>query len=277
MRNSPNCVLLFVRFCLFLTCTSLFAQGWAPAGSRSRSMGDASVTLSDVWAYHHNPAALAKLKKWGVGISYENRFLLKELQTQSFALALPIKKGVLSLGAQSFGYTQFRSLKTGVGYSLAITDIFSIGTQINLHRLSLGQGYGNTLKATGELGVLAKIKDNWDVGFSVYNFSRTLLSSYEEDRLTTLMRLGTSYRFSEKLLVCAEAEKHVDYPLRGKVGIEYLPTSALAFRTGFSTNPIEMDAGMGYCFKQAFNLDFGTSYNTYVGWSPNVSFTYRLK
>jgi hypothetical protein len=91
------------------------------------------------------------------------------------------------------------------------------------------------------------------------------------------MRLGTSYRFSEKLLVCAEAEKNVDYPLRGKVGIEYLPTSALAFRTGFSTNPIEMDAGMGYCFKQVFNLDFGTSYNTYVGWSPNVSFTYRLK
>ncbi|MFM7663554.1 MAG: hypothetical protein ACKO68_03395 [Bacteroidota bacterium] len=253
------------------------AQGWAPAGGRSRSMGDASVTLEDVWSYHHNPAANARLKQWGVGVAYENRFLLKELQTQSFSAAIPLKKGVVSLGGQIFGYSQFRSIKSGVGYSLALTDLISIGTQINVHQLRLGQGYGNTLKATGEIGVLAKIKEGWNVGFSVYNFSRTLLSTYQEDRLTTLMRLGTSYRFSEKLLVCAEAEKNVDFPLRGKVGLEYQPRKILAFRTGFSTNPIELDAGMGYCHKELFYLDLGSSYNQYVGWSPNVSFTYRLK
>lgn len=269
------------RFFLYLFVTlvqwNAWSQGWAPAGGRSRAMGDASVTLEDVWSYHHNPAANARLKQWGIGLSYENRFLLKELQTQSFAWAMPLKKGVISVGAQMFGYTQFRSIKSGVGYSLALTDLISIGTQINVHQLRLGQGYGNTLKATGEIGVLAKIKEGWNVGFSVYNFSRTLLSAYQEDRLTTLMRLGTSYRFSEKLLVCAEAEKNVDFPLRGKVGLEYQPLKILAFRTGFSTNPIELDAGMGYCHKELFYLDLGSSYNQYVGWSPNVSFTYRLK
>lgn len=262
---------------VFVVQCNAWSQGWAPAGGRSRAMGDASVTLEDVWSYHHNPAANARLKQWGIGLSYENRFLLKELQTQSFAWAMPLKKGVISVGAQMFGYTQFRSIKSGVGYSLALTDLISIGTQINVHQLRLGQGFGNTLKATGEIGVLAKIKEGWNVGFSVYNFSRTLLSTYQEDRLTTLMRLGTSYRFSEKLLVCAEAEKNVDFPLRGKVGLEYQPLKILAFRTGFSTNPIELDAGMGYCHKELFYLDFGSSYSQYVGWSPNVSFTYRLK
>ena len=269
------------KYLPFLTVFTLpwnaWSQGWAPAGGRSRAMGDASVTLEDVWSYHHNPAANARLKQWGIGLSYENRFLLKELQTQSFALALPLKKGVLSVGAQMFGYTQFRSIKSGVGYSLALTEFISVGTQINVHQLRIGQGYGNTLKATGELGVLAKIKEGWNVGFSVYNFSRTQLSSYQEDRLTTLMRLGTSYRFSEKLLVCAEAEKNVEFPLRGKVGLEYQPMKALAFRSGFSTNPIELDAGVGYCHKEQFFLDLGSSYNQYIGWSPNVSFTYRLK
>lgn len=253
------------------------AQGWAPAGGRSRSMGDASVTLEDVWSYHHNPAANARLKQWGFGVSYENRFLLKELQTQSFSSAIPLKKGVLSLGGQMFGYSQFRSIKSGVGYSLALTDLIAIGTQINVHQLRLGQGYGNTLKATGEVGVLAKIKEGWNVGFSIVNLTRTKLSDYQEDRLTTVMRLGTSFRFSEKLLVCAEAEKNVEFPLRGKVGLEYLPTKVFALRTGFSTNPIELDAGLGYCHKELFSLDFGSSYNQYIGWSPNVSFTYRLR
>jgi len=260
-----------------LSLSSMFAQGWAPAGGRSRAMGDASVTLADVWAYHHNPAANAGLKQFGAGISYENRFLLKELQTQSLALALPMKKGVLSFGAQVFGYTQFRSMKSGIGYSIALTDLISIGTQINVHQIRLGQGYGNVLKATGELGVLAKIKEGWNVGFSVFNISRTLLSKYQEDRLTTVMRLGTSYRFSEKLLVCAEAEKNVEFPLRGKVGLEYLPAKTVALRTGFSTNPIELNAGVGCSFKNLYFLDFGSAYTQLVGWSPNVSFTYRLK
>ena len=71
MQRLVLIVLLISGYCL--------GQGWAPAGSRSRAMGDASVTLQDVWAYHHNPAAIVGIKKVAFGISYENRFLLKTL------------------------------------------------------------------------------------------------------------------------------------------------------------------------------------------------------
>ena len=254
-----------------------FAQGWAPAGSRSRALADASVTLGDVWAYHHNPGATAAINKFSIGGSYENRFLLKELQTQSLALVIPMKKGVLSAGAQSFGYTQFRTLKAGLGYALELSDIFSVGVQMNVHQVRIGQGYGNTFKATGEAGVLAQIKPMWNVGFSVYNFSRTQLSAYQEDRMTTIMRLGSSYRFSDKLLVCVEGEKHIEYPIRGKVGMEYSPTKQLSFRAGFSTQPIELNAGFGYKFKESFQLDLGSAYTQQIGWSPNLSFAYQIK
>lgn len=264
-------------FVFFFMVSLVQAQGWAPAGSRSRSMGDASVTLTDVWAYHHNPANLAMIKKWGAGISYENRFLLKELQTQSLVLVVPIKKGVLSAGAQSFGYTQFRSIKAGLGYSLSLSELLSVGVQINMHQIKIGQGYGNSLKATGELGLLANITQKWNVGFSIVNFSRTTLSEYQEDRLTSALRLGTSYRFSERLLICAEGEKNIEFPMRTKIGIEYLPATHFALRSGFSTHPIELNAGIGYAFKGIYHLDFGSAYTQSVGWSPNISFSYRLK
>jgi hypothetical protein len=86
-------------------------QGYYPMGSRAQSLGNASNTLEDVWAYHHNPAALTGVKKLAVGISYENRFLLKELQSQGVAVALPLKKGVISFGGQRFGYRNFLSFK----------------------------------------------------------------------------------------------------------------------------------------------------------------------
>lgn len=65
---------------IFFTCYS-FSQGWLPVGARSNSLVNASVAIADVWAYHHNPGALGELKQAAAGISYENRFLLKELQS----------------------------------------------------------------------------------------------------------------------------------------------------------------------------------------------------
>ena len=81
-----------------------FCQGWLPMGSRSHALGNASVAIDDIWAYHHNPANLVSVKKLGFGLSYENRFLLKELQSQGLVVALPLKAGVISFGLQSFGF-----------------------------------------------------------------------------------------------------------------------------------------------------------------------------
>lgn len=254
-----------------------FGQGWQPSGSRSRSLADASVAMTDVWAYHNNPAALTNLKKWGIGISYENRFLLKELQSQSLAAALPLKKGVFSFGVQSFGYTNFRTIRAGMGYSMKLSELLSVGVQMNMHHIKLAEGYGSAWHPTAEAGLLANITNDWSIGFSVINFTRTKLSEYQEDRLTSILRLGTSYHFSNKLMVVAEGEKNIDFPIRAKVGMEYLPISNFSLRTGFATSPIEMNAGFGYTFKEIFILDFGTAFNQNLGWSPNVSFTYQLK
>ena len=60
----------------------------------------------------------------GFGVSYENRFLLKELQSQGLTAVIPLKSGVLSVGAQSFGYTEFRTYRSGLGYSLKLSDFF---------------------------------------------------------------------------------------------------------------------------------------------------------
>lgn len=269
--------MMWIRFTALMWISSCYGQGWVPAGSRSRAMADASVTISDVWSYHHNPAALARLTSTSFGIAYENRFLLKELQTQSAAFALPLKKGVFSIGFQRFGYSQFSTSKSGMGYSMKLSELFHLGVQLNLHQIRLGQGYGNSFKATGEVGMLASIKPGWDVGFSVINLTRTKLSDYQEDRLTTLMRLGTAYRFSSKLLFCIEGEKHIEFPMRAKIGMEYRLADPICFRAGLGTQPFEMNAGMGYNFKSMFLIDIGSSFTQNLGWSPNLSLSYIFK
>ena len=254
-----------------------FCQGWLPMGSRSHALGNASVAIDDIWAYHHNPANLVSVKKLGLGLSYENRFLLKELQSQGFVVALPLKAGVISIGLQSFGFKNFRTNRLGLGYSMKLAEFLSCGVQLNYHQVRLTDAYGRKDALTAELGLRADITDNWKVAFSIFNLTRTKISEFSEDRLTTLMRLGTQYTFSEKVMLVAELEKNIEFPVRFKTGIEYSPIRKLFLRGGFATQPIEISAGLGYRFKEQFQLDLGSAYHQILGWSPNFSFTYLMK
>lgn len=254
-----------------------FGQGWLPMGSRSHALGNASVAIDDIWAYHHNPANLVSVKKLGFGLSYENRFLLKELQSQGFVVALPLKAGVISFGLQSFGFKNFRTNRLGLGYSMKLAEFLSCGIQLNYHQVRLTDAYGRKDALTAELGLRANITDNWKVAFSVFNLTRTKISEFGEDRLSTLMRLGTQYTFSEKVMLVAELEKNIEFPVRFKTGIEYSPIRKLFLRGGFATQPIELSAGLGYRFKEQFQLDLGSAYHQILGWSPNFSFTYLMK
>jgi hypothetical protein len=249
-------------------------QGWLPMGARSASLANASVALEDVWAFHHNPGALASIDRFSAGVCYENRFLLRELQSQGMVAAQPLKTGVISIGAQFSGYELYRTQKVGVGYSLKMSEKLSGGVQLNYQGLRLPENYGSRNSVTAEAGVIGSITDEWKIAASVFNIGRSRLSEFADDRFTTLMRLGTSYKVSDKALFLLEAEKNLEYRLRGKLGVEYKPIEPFFIRFGAATAPVEISFGFGYRYK-GFQLDLGSAYHQVLGWSPHFSFTYQ--
>jgi hypothetical protein len=267
-------ILLFLS--VFCTIGFSNAQGIVPAGSRSMSMGNASTTFDDVWAYQNNPGALGAITTFSAGLSYENRFLLKEFQTQGFAVAIPLKVGVISFGGDMFGYRNYRSYQAGVGYSMKLSEKFSAGVQLNYKGLSLSSNYGSKHTISAAAGIYAKVTENWKIGVSAYNVGRAKLSDFEDDRFSTVLRLGTSYLFSKKFLIAIEGEKDIDNPFRFKTGLEYEPLKNFFIRGGVQTTPIEFSFGFGYHFKQV-HLGVGSSYHQILGWSPNFSIVFQAK
>ena len=261
---------------LILFPISCYSQGWLPMGGRSNSMANATVAVSDAWSYHHNPGALADISSASFGVSYENRFLLRELQSQGLTYAQPLKKGVISFGAQTYGFTAYRTYRVGAGYSMKLSEKFMAGVQMNYQGIRLSENYGSKNTVTAEAGILFLITENWKVGMSVFNIGRAKLAAYADDRFTTLMRLGTSYRVSDKVLVVAEAEKNIDYPIRIKAGMDYQVIKNFYFRAGLATQPIEATFGFGYKMK-SLQLDLGSAYHQQLGWSPHFSLTFTGK
>lgn len=264
-------------FLLFIgTFFTSSAQGWMPQGARSSALGNASSVLTDVFAFHHNPGALGFNTQGGVGVSYENRYLLRELQSQGVTIVQPLKKGVISAGGQFYGYETFRTNRVGAGYSLKLTENLSAGVQLNYLNVRLDQFYGSKHTLTGEVGMMAKIGEKLSLGFSVFNLSRTRLSEFQDDRLTTLMRLGAGYQLSKKLLFLIELENEITKKPRLKGGIEYSPSDMFYVRAGFQGAPIELSFGFGVKWNK-FKLDLATHYHQQLGWTPSAAMIYQFK
>lgn len=263
--------LLFVTSILFS-----YAQGWMPQGARSSSLGNASTVLTDVFAFHHNPGALGFNTEGGVGVSYENRYLMRELQSQGIAVVQPLKKGVVSVGGQFYGYETFRTNRVGAGYSMKLTDNLSAGVQINYLSVRLDEFYGTKHTLTGEVGMLAKLSDKLSLGFSVFNLGRTKLSAFQDDRLSTLMRLGAGYKLTDELLLLIELENEITKSPRLKGGMEYSPNEVFYVRAGFQGAPVELSFGFGMKWNK-FKLDLATHYHQQLGWTPSATMIYQFK
>lgn len=262
----------------FLLNASLqsWSQGYLSNGSRALSLANASVALNDVWAHMNNPAAMVGLKKQSMGVSYQNRFGMKELQSQALVYALPFKRMVFSVGSQCYGYQQFRSFKNGLGMAMALSDKVSLGVQLNHHAIRLNENYGSSSTLTGEMGLLVQFSERIRFGCSVFNVGRAKISSNANERLSTFLRVGMQYVISNQLFVVSELEKNVLNPLSFKLGAEYKPVRYIAFRGGFSTAPISFSFGVGTNFKNRYQLDLGTAYHQVLGWSPHCSFQVDL-
>lgn len=261
----------------FLASSNFFSQTSFINSGRSLSLANSSVTFNDVWAHVNNPAALVGLKKQTIGVSYQNRFGLKELQSQGLVYALPIRKVVISAGSQIYGYQQFRTYKNGLGVALSLSEKVSMGIQLNHQLTRLNENYGSSSSFTAECGLLVKFSDRIHFGCSALNIGRSSLSPSINERLASAIRLGMNYRLSEQFILFTELEKNVIHPLQVKFAAEYKPTSKWFFRGGISTAPLAFSFGVGGCFKDRMQLDLGTAYHQLLGWSPHVSFQFDIK
>lgn len=258
-----------------LASACLFAQGWMPQGARAAGMGNAVVGVTDIFSYHHNPGALGFLEHGSAGVSYENRFLLRELQSQGFAVAAPLKTGVISLGGQFYGYEHFRTTRIGGGYSMKLSENFAAGVQMNYLNLRLDPFYGVKHAVTAEVGGLLKVDDQLSLGFAVFNLGRARLSEYQDDRFSTIMRIGGYYKFSEHLTLAAELGKDITHKVRFRTGIEYNPIELLYIRFGVQTAPVEFSGGLGVKLNNV-QMDIASHYHQLLGWTPGLNFIYNF-
>jgi len=246
------------------------------SGGRSIGLANSAMAVSQVWSVNTNQAALAFLEKPEVGLFYTNRFLLKELGSQSLVFAYPSKFGVLAASVDYFGYSQQSEMQVGLAYAKRLSTYLSLGFKFNYLQYQQVEFYGKTRAIVAELSLLAKPYDKVILGFHVYNPNRSKFNTRVEKFAPTIFNFGAAYVPNSQLLISAQVSKNLEYAMTYKMGIEFELKDRLFLRTGFNVQPNAYFLGVGFDFKGVqFNLAF--SYQNSLGLSPASSLSYEFK
>jgi hypothetical protein len=272
MKKNYGLLLLFVMIPAWLTA----ANDNFPFGGRQAGMGNAGVTLYDFWSISHNQAGMAHLQHAGAGFYFENRYMAREMSFGAAALALPTNTGVFGASVTYFGYSQYYESKAGLSYARAFGERLSAGVQLNYLHTYIGEGYGSAGNLAVEMGMIYEMLPQFFIGAHIFNPTRARIAEYNDERIPTIIRLGVSYVFSERVLLSVETEKDIDRDPVFRAGLEYQVVDNLYLRGGLGTHPSVNAFGFGLNVGN-LQIDLASSFHQTLGYSPQLSILYHFQ
>jgi len=249
------------------------SQGVENIGARSIALGEATVALIDVNSCFSNPASSALISSTEIGLNYQNKFLINEFQQSAFATALPLNKGVVSIAGMISGQSLFRNTRIGTGYAMKLSDMLSIGAQVNFQQIQIQNvTFSNDLQAS--IGFLLHLTSKIKLGVAVFNLGNSLFDKNKTEIAPLLIRMGGNLSVNSKLTILAEIEKDAIHTQRLKFGIEYQPVENLYLRSGVVLNEQMLTFGIGSRSYKKLFIDFGGAWQQRLGWCPSVGIRY---
>ena len=259
---------------IFFIFSFLSSKSQVNYGPRITAMGNAGVSLQDIWSVQKNQAGISLINKPTASIAYENRFLIKEIATKSAVFALPVNKYVIGAAFQSYGVKAYSETRTSLSLARAFGPKLLTAITINYHQIQI-INYGNSKAFSVEVGLQYQALKNLWLGAHISNPNSSRFHENTDQIIPAHIQFGGHYRFSEQLLISSEFEKILDSEADFKTGLEYKIIKAFALRGGVSMNPFKQYAGFGLELSDLL-FDFGISSHPVLGYSPQISLGYEF-
>lgn len=254
---------------------TLAAGERSAAGAHILGMASAGVAFNDLWSIVNNPAGIAWIRGPEAGISFENRYMLAQINRQHLVVGVPFKPFVMGISLSNYGNKLYREVMAGLVFSRKFGRQFAAGVKFDWIHLSAGTEYGSKNLVTFEIGLIFKPTGPVSFGLHIVNPVPVRITENLHDYLSTSFNTGLKWDISEKLLLTAEAEKVVQHPLTIRIGTGYKVLNIFEIRAGITTHPWAFTFGAGFAAGK-IHIDLSTGYQRSLGFSPAASISYRL-
>jgi hypothetical protein len=260
---------------LLLYNCSLAQTIHSPVQPQYVQFGAYSKNFQDAFSFVSNQASLSSSKQACAGAYSEQRFLLKELNLSTIAVAVPLKSGGVGFQANYFGVSDYNESQVGIAYAKKLGSMVDIGVQFNYYMLRIA-GYGSYNTVNFEIGTIFHPTEKLHLGLHAYNPVGGKFGKNSSEKLASVYKAGFGYEASKQVFISAEIIKEENKPVNVNAGLQYVFAKQFFVRTGIATESGSPYAGAGLHWKN-LRLDVAVSYHPQLGFSPGLMLVYYFK
>ena len=268
-----------IQFWLLLSCffsvEIVNGQDAIVVPASIEAMGGGGVSLTEAEALPVNPASVSS-SDFTAGVSYRNRFLLKELAAGDALLVIPVSGSRVFVQFDQFGNNSFRENHLGIGLARKFGEYLSGGIQFHYFQLRMAESERKPGLSTFSLGLNYGSAES-GLGFSVFNpLSQQMTSNDFTREYPLVARLGGHKLFGDDLLVVSEVTWDNRTEVTVHAGLQYFLMERFCARAGVQTSTPSWSMGLGFLFGNV-QADLAFSYHEYLGFSPSVSLYFKQR
>ena len=229
--------------------------------------GAYSKKFTDVFSFTANPAALSQTALFGAGIFSERKFLLKELNIYTIAVAIPSAYGGIGIAARYSGFSEYNETQLGLAYGKSL-GLIDIGVQFNYSAIRIA-GFGNSGVVHADAGMVWHVMEKLHTGVHIMNVVAGKLSGNKEEKPALIYKLGFGYEASDIIFISTEIQKEENKPVTLIAVLQYIVAGKFYLRGGITTATGSPWLGAGWSWKN-FRIDITSSYHPQLGISPGL-------
>jgi hypothetical protein len=248
-----------------------------PTGARRTALGGAFTGVKgDLWALWTNPAGIAGMQGPAAGVYFERRYLIPDLNNGAAGFVMPFKGNHFAgIDFNAYGISQYyNESRVGLTYATDIIERLRFGVKFNYTQTSI-LNYGSASSFFIDAGIQADVTKKIIIGARVYNANRARLDKDLGEDIPTLLSMGVAWKPSDKLMLVSDVEKHFDFPITWRGGIEYKFHPHFCARAGMSTQPATVNGGVGLMLEK-LQVDITSSWHDQLGFTPGMSLSWKF-
>jgi hypothetical protein len=263
-------------FILILVNSNVASQSLRkPVAAPYIGLGAYSINHVDAFSFTANQAALAQIKNASIGVYGEKRFLLNATNMYSAVLAVPSSEGNFGLQIDYFGFKNYNESQIGLAYARSLGDKLDVGIKFNYYSFRIPT-YQTSSTVNFEIGAIFHLTEKLHAGIHFYNPVGGTLSKTENEKLSSVYKLGFGYEASDNFLLSAEIIKEEDLPVNVAAGVQYNFQKQFFVRAGISSENASPYAGAGISW-DILRIDISASYHPQLGFSPGLMVIVNFK
>lgn len=216
------------------------------AGPRLAALGGAAgAATGDIWTGSQNPAGFDGLACLTVGVwTSPSIFGITGLGRTGCAAGLPVGWGTAGMQISSFGLTRYRETELSISAGAPVATGVTFGLRVNGRFLKIA-GYGSAFAPTCDAGIRIVLSDRFAMSCLLVNATGGRIGTSGES-LPLVLSVACEFVPPATGLSCyAACTRELLTPVEWNAGIEYAALPGLRLRTGFSTEPALVCAGLG--------------------------------